>query len=190
VILTANFSVYLKWHTSFFTADCPVYLMWTDWFLHLKWGSWWVWPVNKGCLLLLGTWSHLWSILWSVFAPFSDLYFLHDLWRWWLFVIYAILTNQSLWCIHVCDFNLQILRTGCCINCWGASIKITYDIFYINYFSVTCYISFSLKITEHCWLIMKFSFFFLQNNRKNQWRQLSVQKKVAERAMSHSKRVS
>jgi hypothetical protein len=39
-----------------------------------KWCSRQVWPVNRGCLLLLGSWSHAWyiqmsmfSILWIVF---------------------------------------------------------------------------------------------------------------------------
>jgi hypothetical protein len=31
-----------------------------------------------------------WCVHRSVFAPFSDLYFLQDLWDWWLLVIYAI----------------------------------------------------------------------------------------------------
>jgi hypothetical protein len=42
----------------------------------------------KSAILL--TWSHLWYIQRSVFVPFSDFYFLQNLWDWWVFVIYAI----------------------------------------------------------------------------------------------------
>jgi hypothetical protein len=43
-----------------------------------KWGSRRVRPVNRGCLLPLGTWTHLWYIQRFLFALFSDLYFLQD----------------------------------------------------------------------------------------------------------------
>jgi hypothetical protein len=46
--------------------------------------------VNRVCLLLLGTWSHLCYIQRSVCALFSNLHYLQDSWDWWLFVIYAI----------------------------------------------------------------------------------------------------
>jgi hypothetical protein len=45
---------------------------------------------NNTCLLLLGTWSHLWYIQRPLFALFSNLYFLQVLWDWLLYVIYAI----------------------------------------------------------------------------------------------------
>jgi hypothetical protein len=38
------------------------------WFLRLIWGARRVWPVGRGCLLLHGTWSHLWYIQRSVYA--------------------------------------------------------------------------------------------------------------------------
>jgi hypothetical protein len=38
-----------------------VYLIW-------KKGSWRVWSIDRGCLLLHGTWSHLWHIQRSVYA--------------------------------------------------------------------------------------------------------------------------
>jgi hypothetical protein len=44
------------------TADESVYLIWTHWiwqYWYLKWGSWRVWPVSRGCLLLRGNWSYL-----------------------------------------------------------------------------------------------------------------------------------
>jgi hypothetical protein len=63
--------------------DSSVSLIWTHWFwlliLCLKWGSRQAWPVDRGCLLLLCTWSHFWYIQRSVFAPFSDLYFLQEI---------------------------------------------------------------------------------------------------------------
>jgi hypothetical protein len=37
-------------------------------FLIIQLGSRRVWPVDRGCLLLLGTWSHLWYIRGSLFA--------------------------------------------------------------------------------------------------------------------------
>jgi hypothetical protein len=40
---------------TFMIANCYVYLIW-------KWGSLRMWPVEKGCLLLLGISSHLWYI--------------------------------------------------------------------------------------------------------------------------------
>jgi hypothetical protein len=56
--------------------------------VYLNWnlGSRWMWPVDMGCLLLLGTWPHLWFIQRSVFALFSNLYFLQDLKHWRLLV--------------------------------------------------------------------------------------------------------
>jgi hypothetical protein len=54
------------------TADCSIYLIWTHWFwlliLHLIWGARQVRLVSRGCLLLHGTWSHLWYIQRSVYA--------------------------------------------------------------------------------------------------------------------------
>jgi hypothetical protein len=54
------------------TADCSVYLIWTTdfdyWFLRLIWGARRVRPVGRGCLLLHGTWSHLWYIRRSLYA--------------------------------------------------------------------------------------------------------------------------
>jgi hypothetical protein len=41
-------------------------------------GTRWVWPVDRGCLLLLGTWVQQWYIQRSVFTLFLDLYFLQD----------------------------------------------------------------------------------------------------------------
>jgi hypothetical protein len=58
-----------------------------------------VWPVDRGCLLLRGTCSHLWYIRISVFALFSICYFLRDLRCWWLFVIYANIV------FHATDFQ-------------------------------------------------------------------------------------
>jgi hypothetical protein len=43
------------------TSGCAVYRTW-------KCGSRRVWSVNRGCLLLHGTWSHLWYIQRSVYA--------------------------------------------------------------------------------------------------------------------------
>jgi hypothetical protein len=60
-------------HTLNLIADCSVWLIWTHRFQRLKWGLWWVWPVDKGCLLLLGPWSHLYHIQRCVFALFSNL---------------------------------------------------------------------------------------------------------------------
>jgi hypothetical protein len=75
----------------------PFLIHWSwRWFvplnIYLSWnlGSQRMWQVDRGCLLLQGTWFHLWYIQRSVFAPFSNLYFQQDLWDWWLFVIYAI----------------------------------------------------------------------------------------------------
>jgi hypothetical protein len=56
-------------------TDCSVYLILNHWFwllfLHLKWCARRSWPVNKGCLFLLGTWSYIWYIQMSVlFAHF------------------------------------------------------------------------------------------------------------------------
>jgi hypothetical protein len=54
------------------TAACSVYLTWTHWFWLLntliEMGHTAVRPVNKGCLLLLGTWSHPRYIRGSVLA--------------------------------------------------------------------------------------------------------------------------
>jgi hypothetical protein len=44
-----------------FTTVCTIYLIW-------KWGSQRDWPVNRGCLFLHGSWSHLWYIQRSVYA--------------------------------------------------------------------------------------------------------------------------
>jgi hypothetical protein len=66
-----------------------IYWSWL-WLIPFIWTGFWLrWQVDRGCLLL-GTWSHIWYIQRSVFAPFSNFYFLQDLWDWWLFVIYAI----------------------------------------------------------------------------------------------------
>jgi hypothetical protein len=63
------------------TADCSVYLVW-------KWSSRRMRPVDRGCLLLLGTLSgHLWYIQGSLYVHFSDLYFLQVLSDWWLLVM-------------------------------------------------------------------------------------------------------
>jgi hypothetical protein len=39
--------------------------------LRLKLSIWQVWLVDRGCLLLHGTWSHLWYIERSLFVLFS-----------------------------------------------------------------------------------------------------------------------
>jgi hypothetical protein len=71
-----------SWHTD---LDCGSHRL-----PDLEIGPRRVWPVDRGRLLLLSSWSHPWYIKRSVFVPFSDLYFLQDLWDWLLFVIYAI----------------------------------------------------------------------------------------------------
>jgi hypothetical protein len=80
--------------TRILTADCSVCLIW-------KYGLRRMWRVDRRCLLLLDT-----LCVGSVFAPFSDLYFLNNLWNRWLFVIIdAILFyNKSL--------NLDSFNTG------------------------------------------------------------------------------
>jgi hypothetical protein len=67
------------------------------------------WPVDRGCLLLLGTWSHLWYVQRTVFALFSDLYFLQVLWDWLLFVIYVIYNELS---FHVLNSYLSLKKTN------------------------------------------------------------------------------
>jgi hypothetical protein len=57
LILIADSSIYLIW-TQVFTTDLSVE----------KWGLRQVWPVDRGCLLLLGTWSHLRYVRGSVLA--------------------------------------------------------------------------------------------------------------------------
>jgi hypothetical protein len=47
--------------TLIFTTVHTVYLIW-------KKGSRWVWSIDRGCLLLHGTWSNLWYIQRSVYA--------------------------------------------------------------------------------------------------------------------------
>jgi hypothetical protein len=85
-------SVHLTWQC--FDCRRPVYLIYTHWFWWMVFafekGSLWVRPVNRGCLLLLSTWPHLWYIQMSVFALFSDLYFLQVLWDWLLVFIHGI----------------------------------------------------------------------------------------------------
>jgi hypothetical protein len=57
-------------HTTFLWATCcllsfiPIVM---PFLTHWSWLRR-VWPVNRGCLLLLGTWSHLWYIQRSVYA--------------------------------------------------------------------------------------------------------------------------
>jgi hypothetical protein len=51
--------------TLILTTGRTVYLIW-------KCGSRRVWPVSRGCLLLHGTWSHLWCIQRSVYAHFMN----------------------------------------------------------------------------------------------------------------------
>ena len=49
---------------------------WCTMYTHIKtMGSRRVWPVSRGCLLLLGTWSHLWCVQRSVIAQLLFLYF-------------------------------------------------------------------------------------------------------------------
>jgi hypothetical protein len=48
-----------------------------------------VWPINRRCLLLFDTWSHLQYIQRSASCMvfhFSYLYFLQDQWDWWPFI--------------------------------------------------------------------------------------------------------
>jgi hypothetical protein len=104
LILTADFSVNMTGRTDF-DCRCSVYVIWTCdidyWFLHLKWGAQRVWPVDRGCLLLLDIWSHLiYSEVRVRVCPFSDLYFLHDLQDWLIFVIYAISWISKI--VHTC----------------------------------------------------------------------------------------
>jgi hypothetical protein len=53
------FSPFRWLDTLILTANCSVYLIWERLFLLLvlclKWGSQRVWPVDKGCLISLGT---------------------------------------------------------------------------------------------------------------------------------------
>jgi hypothetical protein len=86
-------------HTAFLWATCSLIYSYQplsrSWRTDLDYGSYClpnleigllaVWPVNNGCLLLLGTWSHLWCIQRSVFAHSAIC-----IWDWLLFVIYAI----------------------------------------------------------------------------------------------------
>jgi hypothetical protein len=55
------------------TTDCSVYLIW-------KHDSLQVWPIDRKCLFFLSTWSYLRYVQRSVYAPFSDLYNMQDLW--------------------------------------------------------------------------------------------------------------
>jgi hypothetical protein len=61
LVLTADFSVLLDGTHRFWLQIVPF-----TWFWHadfdcrsLEWGAGRVWPVSRGCLLLLGTWSYL-----------------------------------------------------------------------------------------------------------------------------------
>jgi hypothetical protein len=49
-----------------------------------------VWPVDRGCLLLHGTWSHLWYIQGSVYTHSLICISYMDWWDWPLFVIFVI----------------------------------------------------------------------------------------------------
>jgi hypothetical protein len=80
------------------TADCSVYLIWTHWFwqrivclpnmdtLILTT----VFTFNMGCTagMLTPTWHLIPPLIYSEVSvrPFSDLYFLYDLWDWLMFV--------------------------------------------------------------------------------------------------------
>jgi hypothetical protein len=76
LILTADFSVYLTGRTDF---DCELFCLpnldtsFHLWSLRLKLGSRRVWPVDRGCLLLPGTWSHLLYVRGSLFANFGQM---------------------------------------------------------------------------------------------------------------------
>jgi hypothetical protein len=47
-------------------------------YLNWNYGSRRVWPIDRGCFLLLGTWSYVWYIHSSVFAQFSNMGCLQD----------------------------------------------------------------------------------------------------------------
>jgi hypothetical protein len=85
--------------TLILTTVCTVYLNWNN-------GLRRVWPVGRDCLFLLGTWSYLWYIQNSVFALFSNLYFLQN-WDWWLFAIWLYIELLTLYWSF--DFILNIL---------------------------------------------------------------------------------
>jgi hypothetical protein len=71
LILTADFSVYLTMRTDFDSGlfHVPNFGHWF-WLLNfsIEWATRRMWPVSRGCLLLLGTWSHLWYFRGSVLA--------------------------------------------------------------------------------------------------------------------------
>jgi hypothetical protein len=73
LILTADFSVYLTRPSDFDSGlfrlpNLDTLVLTKYWFLRLTWGARQVQPVGRGCLLLYGTWSHLWYIQRSVYA--------------------------------------------------------------------------------------------------------------------------
>jgi hypothetical protein len=71
-------------------------------FLIMELGSRLVWPVDRGCLLLLSTWSHRWYF-WGVrVSPFINLtQFLLVFWDWLIFGILATSYKMK----HLANFN-------------------------------------------------------------------------------------
>jgi hypothetical protein len=65
LIFTADCSVYLTRHIDLFCLPNLDTLIFA---FEVRWGTQWVRPVDRWCLLLLGTWSHLWYIQGSVFV--------------------------------------------------------------------------------------------------------------------------
>jgi hypothetical protein len=61
--------------------------------------SWWVWPVDRACLLLIGTWSHLW---------YNRGYVLAHLFLWFVFPT-CILRLITLWYLSHYIVNFSIL---------------------------------------------------------------------------------
>jgi hypothetical protein len=62
------FRPHAVWYVSYQSLTVFDTLILTSVYLIWKWSSRRVWPVDRGCLLLLPTWSHFWYIQRSVYA--------------------------------------------------------------------------------------------------------------------------
>jgi hypothetical protein len=113
-----------------------------------------VWPVNKGCLLLLGIWSYLWYIQGSVYAQFSRFFFfIWDLWDWTLFVTRTVrkLHGQCWWNMTNID---KICKTTNFVKIMSHFIEM--QIFIINKAQIVLILSHAKK----AWI----------NTQSNSWR--------------------